>query len=261
MKRLSVVLIFFLCACSPEEAKRKAAGNVLFRKGDLDGAVREYRAAIVANPKDANGQTLLANALFEQEKWDEARAAYEAALALDGKARAAQQGLAMLHLRQNRPKEARALLEKMVENQPRDSEAQTALGKILYADKDFPGAERHLREALVYAQNDPAALYTLGLVLAKKKEREQANAIFDRLDRVTPGKAYAPYGRAVAAAATGNADEAFKWLAAALDRGIEDPGQVESDESFAALRGMPKFGELIAAARARAPPKKGSPGP
>ena len=83
----------------------------------------------------------------------------------------------------------------------------------------------------------------------------EANAIFDRLELLTPAKAYAPYGRAVAAAATGNSDEAVKWLTAALDRGIDDLGQVERDESFRALKDLPKFAELIATARARVPPK------
>jgi tetratricopeptide (TPR) repeat protein len=250
-----------LGACSPEEAKHKAAGNVLFKQGDLDGAAREYREAIKANAKDANGHTLLGNALFEQARYDESRREYEAALALDAKARAALQGLVMIDLREQKDDAARATLERMLANQPRDSEAHAALGKILYAKGDLAGAERNLREALVYAQNDPSALYTLGLVLAKKKDQDQAGVIFDRLERVTPGKAYAPYGRAVAAAAAGRSDEALEQLAVALDRGIEDLGQVERDDSFAAIRSLPKFAELVAAARTRAPPKKGSPGP
>ncbi len=259
LETVFVVAIAFAGGCSPEEAKHKAAGNVLFKQGDLDGAAREYREAIKVNPKDSNGHTLLANALFEKEQYDESRREYEAALALDPKARAALQGVVMIDLRQHKDDDARAVLERMLKNEPRDSEAQAALGKILYAKGDLDGAERHLREALVQAQNDPAALYTLGLVLAKRHEQDQASTIFDRLERVTPGKADAPYGRAVAAAAAGRNDEALKQLAVALDRGIEDLGEVERDESFAAIRSLPKFAELIAAARTRAPPKKGSP--
>jgi tetratricopeptide (TPR) repeat protein len=260
-KQAFLVGALLFSACSPEEAKHKAAGNVLFKQRDLDGAAREYREAIKSNPKDANGHTLLANALFEQEKYDQSRREYDAALALDGKARAALQGLVMIDLREKKDDAARVLLERMIAAEPRDSEAHAALGKVLYAKSDLDGAERNLREALVYAQNDPSALYTLGLVLAKKKEQDQASAIFDRLERVTPDKAYAPYGRAVAACAAGRSDEALKWLAVALDRGIEDAGAVERDDSFAAIRTLPKFAELIAAARTRAPPKKGSPGP
>jgi tetratricopeptide (TPR) repeat protein len=261
VKILVVALVIVACGCSPEEAKHKAAGNVLFKQGKVAEAEVEYRAAVAANPKDANGHTLLGNALFEQEKYDAAKAEYDAALGFDPKARAALQGLSQIALRRKDVTAARAALERMVSSEPRDSEAQAALGKILYGQGDLDGAERHLRDALVYAQNDPSALYTLGLVLAKKRDQAQANAIFDRLDHVTPGKAYAPYGRAVAAATGGQHDEALKQLAVALDRGIEDVGQVERDESFASLKSDPQFLALLAKARTRAPPTKGSPGP
>lgn len=264
MKRALVavaVVTFGLTACKTEQAKHKAAGNVLFKHGDLAGAEREYRAALTIDPKDANARTLLGNALFEEKRYDEARAAFAAALAQDPKARTALQGLVTLALRAEKPDEARGWLEKMIANDARDAEAQAALGKLLYARGDLDGAERHLRAALVQAQNDPSALYTLGLVLAKKREQVQANAIFDRLDRVAPDKAWAPYGRAAAAAIAGQKDDAFKWLGVALQRGVDDLGEVERDDSFQALRGDPRFQSLIAAARLRAPPKKGSPGP
>ena len=263
MRHGSVILVaaIAISACSPEEARHKAAGNVLFKQGDLDGAIREYRAALAKNPKDAGSHALLGNALFEKERYDDARKEYEAALASDSRARAALQGIVAIDVRQGNDDDARAKLEQMIKNEPHDSEAHAALGKLLYAKNDLDGAERHLREALVYAQNDPSALYTLGLVLAKKKAREQANAIFDRLEQVAPRKAYAPYGRAVAAATAGDDDEALKQLAIALDRGIDDLGQVERDPAFATLKSSPRFVSLVASAKTRAPPKRGSPGP
>jgi tetratricopeptide (TPR) repeat protein len=259
-RRCAALFLLLAAACSSESAKHKAAGNVLFKQGQLDRAIGEYRAAVAVAPEDANARTLLGNALFEKADWTGARLEYEAALALDGRARAALQGLTTLELRQRHPDAARALLTRLLMIEPRDAESQAALGKLEYQTGDLDGAERHLREALVYAQNDPAALYTLGLVLAKKRDQEQATAIFDRLDGVTPGKAYAPYGRAVAAAVSGRDDEALRWLSLALERGIDDLADVESDASFARLRSAPRFVELLAAARTRAPPRKG-PGP
>jgi tetratricopeptide (TPR) repeat protein len=258
MRRLFIVLL--IAGCSSEAARHKAAGNVLFKQGDLDGAAREYRAAAVAAPKDPNAHTLLGNALFERSAWDESRREYQAALELDPTARAALQGLATLELRQDHPAQARALYERMITAQPRDGEAHAALGKILFAQGDLDGADRHLRDSLTYAQNDRSALYTLGLVLAQKKDQEQANAIFDRLERLTPDRAYAPYGRAVAAAAAGHDDTALEQLSVAFARGIDDPSEVEREPGFARLRENPRFVELVAAARLRAPPKKG-PGP
>ena len=247
-----------ISGCSSEAARHKAAGNVLFKQGDVDGALKEYRAAVAAQPKDANAHTLLGNALFEKSQWDEARTEYQTALSSDPTARAALQGLAQLELRQGHSGEARALYEKMLQAAPADGEAHSALGKLLFSTGDLDGAERHLREALVRAQNDPSTLYALGLVLAKKRELEQANAIFERLEQLAPGKAYAPYGRAVAAAAAGHDDEALQQLSVALQRGIDDPAQVERDPAFEKLRQNPRFLELV---HTRAPPQKGMPGP
>jgi tetratricopeptide (TPR) repeat protein len=254
MRWISVVIV--MIGCSPEGAKHKAAGNVLFKQGDVDGAVREYRAALAAQPKDANAHTLLANALFEKSSFDEARKEYQASLELDGKARAALQGLAAIELRQNHLPQARALYERMIQAEPRDGEAHAALGKLLFASGDLEGAERHLRDSLVHAQNDRSALYTLGLVLATKKDSEQANAIFDRLEQLEPDRAYAPYGRAAAAAMAGDNDKALQQLGIALSRGVDDPTEIERDPAFEKLRSDPRFGELV---RTRAPPKKGSP--
>jgi Flp pilus assembly protein TadD len=263
--RLFLVAVMLAAACSPDEAKHKAAGNILFRRGDVSGAAREYSAALKANPNDANARTLLGNALFELGRSAEAEREYERALALDPGARSAARGLVTLQLRAGHTAEARARLEAMVQKEPRDYETQASLGRLLYQSGDLDGAERHLRDALTYAQNDPSALYTLGLVLARKKDAAQAGAIFDRLEAVTPDKAYAPYGRAVAAVAVGHSDEALRWLAIALGRGVDDLGSVEHDEALAPLQTLPRFGELLSAARGaargRAPPKKGGPGP
>ena len=254
----SILVIFAVAGCSSEGAKHKAAGNVLFKQGDLDGALGEYRAAVAVQPRDPNAHTLLGNALFEKSQWDQARKEYQASLDLDPKARAALQGLAMVELRQGHTAEARALFERLIRDEPRDGEAHAALGKLLFAGGDLDGAERHLREALVHAQNDRSALYTLGLVLAKKRDPEQANAIFDRLEQLAPDRAYAPYGRAVAAAAAGRDDQALQQLGIALSRGVDDPTEIERDPAFEKLRSDPRFLELM---RTRAPPKKGSTGP
>ena len=86
-----LVVLVGISGCSPPGARHKAAGNVLFKKGDIDGALAEYQGAVKADPKDANALTLLGNALFEKERYAEARAAWEQALAFDPRARAALQ--------------------------------------------------------------------------------------------------------------------------------------------------------------------------
>jgi tetratricopeptide (TPR) repeat protein len=249
-----VVALACSSACHVNGARHKAAGNVLFKRGDLDGALREYQEALKEDPKDPNAYTLIGNVRFEQGELTGAYSAYQKALSLDDSARAARQGMVAAALRDHDYTMAKTMLREMVDREPRDSEAHTALGKLLYREEDLDGAERHLRDALTVAQNDPAALYVLGLVLAKKQQQEQANAIFDRLERVAPGKSYAAYGRAVAAARSGHDDEALKWLAQAIRQGIDDAEEIERDVSFGALKRRVEFQELVSSARKRAPP-------
>jgi Flp pilus assembly protein TadD len=255
MRASRIVLLVagaLLAGCVGEEAKHKAAGNVLFHNGDLAGAVREYRAAITAAPSDGNGYTLLGNALFEQGKIDEAKGAYSDGLARDAKAREARRGLATIALRQGRRDEARKLFGQLADEAPNDPEAQTALGKLLLAQGDLDGAEQHLRAALAAANNDTGALYCLGLTLARKKQRAEALEVLDRLEKLTPAQPYAAYGRAAVAASSGDRDGALDLLGKALDRGIGDLDAVDGDTAFAELRADPRFVALIAKARARA---------
>lgn len=242
-----------------DKPQHKARGNVMFHAGDVAGAAREYRAAVAADPKDPNAHTLLGNALFEQGDTAGAEASFRAALGLDAGARDARRGLATVLLRGGRMAEARAELEALVRQAADDPTAHASLGKVLRAQGDLDGAEKQLREALALAQNDPSATYVLGLVLAEKNQQAQALEVFDRLEQVTPGKAYAPYGKAVVAARGGRKDEALKWLAVAVERGVDEIERVVSDPAFAALRDDGRFGALIAEGRRRAPPPTPTP--
>lgn len=259
MAFFAAVVVAGAAGCVRIEARHKAGGNVLFHNGDFAGAAKEYRAAIAAAPGDANGYTLLGNVLFEQGKLDEAAQSYAAALARDAGAREALRGQATIALRRGDTVGARRLFESLVTSEPRDAEAQSALGKFMLEQGELEGAEMHLRAALSIANNEPGSMYCLGLVLAKKRQRAQAFEVFDRLEAVTPGQPFAPYGRAVAASLDGDREEALKWLATALQRGIEDLDGVVNDPSFAQLASDPRFASLVAAARARASPKKGAP--
>jgi tetratricopeptide (TPR) repeat protein len=162
-------------------------------------------------------------------------------------------------LRQGDAVGGRGELERLVGDSPGDPEGEAALGKLLLAQGDLDGAEKHLRASLAVASNDPGALYCLGLALAKKKERAEALAVFDRLEVVTPDKSYAPYGRAVAAAVSGDRESALEWLGRALARGVDDLDAVARDPAFLQLASDPRFAALLAEARARAGPKKGPP--
>src|SRR5438552_1575839 len=93
---LSLVLLG--SACQRDVAQHKAAGNVYFREGDVEGALREYHAAVRLAPGDANARTLLGNAYYEKGDFAAARTAYGHALDRDPTGRAALQGLATIEI-------------------------------------------------------------------------------------------------------------------------------------------------------------------
>ena len=240
--------------CVRDEAKHKAAGNILFRNGDLTAATREFRAAVAGQPKDANAHTLLGNALFESGELDAAKQSYEEAVRLDPGARQARRGLATVALRKGDVTAARAALEALVKDAPADGETQGALGRLLLSQGDLPAAEEHLRDAVAVAQNDVASLYSLGLTLAQEHKREEALLVFDRLEKAAPGQPMASYGRAVTLAQAGQADGALDELSRALAGGLTDLHAVANDPALANLKADPRFGSLLARAQAR-PPK------
>ena len=256
---LGLFTLLGLVGCVGRGVHHKARGNVLFHNGDIPGAIVEYRAAIAAAPEDANAHTLLGNALFEQAQYEPAAQSFQDALARDPQAREARRGLATCYLRLGRRAEAEAGFAALVAQSPGDHEAEAALGKLLLARGDLDGAEQHLGEALRFVRNDPPTLYALGLALARKKQQAQALEIFGRLDGVRPGQPYAAYGRAVTFAQGGRKEEALQWLGQALERGVDLLDEVLSDPDLASLRDDPRFASLVAEARKRAPPKKGSP--
>src|SRR5690349_15402918 len=91
---LAVFALSLAAGCVGEEAKHKAAGNVLFKRKDYAGAEVEYRKAVVAKPKDVGAHLLLAESLFNQQKLEAARGEYQVALTLKPKSAEAHKGLA-----------------------------------------------------------------------------------------------------------------------------------------------------------------------
>ncbi len=247
--RVTAALVLLLLGCVGEEAKRKAAGNVRFHNGDLAGAVSEYRAAVAIAPQDPNAHLLLGNALFEVGEIAAAHREYQTTLAIDPNAREARRGQATIALRGGKIAAARSQFEALVDEDPTDALAHSALGKLLLAQNQLDGAEQHLRAALAIVANDPGALYCLGLTLAKKREEARARELFDRLETLTPGRAYASYGRAMVWALAGKGVEAMSALETALGRGVEDLDGVEKDPAWAALKSDPRFAAAIAKAR------------
>ncbi len=221
-------------ACIGEEAQHKAAGNIRFRQGDVDGALREYAQAVKQTPSDAEAQVLYGNALFEKERYDQARAAFARAVAIMPEATAAHRGLAKVALRQHRGADAERHLGDVLSHDAHDREALRDLAGLRAERGDLAGAEELLLRAAAAARHDVRTLYPLALVQTRRGETDAALATADALAAAEPERGFADYVDA---------------LARALAKGVDDIGQVEADQNLAALRTHPRFRELLSQAR------------
>ena len=153
-----------------------AKGNQLERRGNLEGACRQYRSAIKAAPAHAAAHVSLGVALEALGQAGDAIAAYEAALAIDAANAPANFNLGRLLYTQGRLQSARDLLLKSLQHRPEFPEAQVVLSSVHEALGDFEAALDSLRAALRMRPGYAGALRNLGLLLGKLGRWAEAEA-------------------------------------------------------------------------------------
>ncbi len=128
-------------------------------------------------------------------------------------------GLAEVAFKENNAAEARRWIMQAVKAEPKNAHAQASLGRLLYLDKDFSGAERAFKKALSI---DPAMISTriaLGdLYQNALKQPDTAIQRYRRALQDQPDHAGARYAMGVALLRSGDAQGARRELtrAAAL---------------------------------------------
>lgn len=135
---------------SPTDSKVSLlAGNLLNETNDPNAAIDMYKQGINTNPNDPHLIYNLALSLYKQGSIPESIENFKRAIAVSPKSMVGE--LAHAHL-----------------------------GTIYYHRDDINGAEHHFREAVTIKPNNAKYLYNLGLVLFKKKNNEEAIALFQK---------------------------------------------------------------------------------
>jgi TonB family protein len=130
-------LAALLPLCAPAALARQSApdpqfehGVALFRKGDVKGAVKEFRAVVKRRQGDPLAWVYLGQSLTRRGDLKDARKALDAALKLDPNYARARASLAYLHVVAGRESAAEAEAVKAVESDPKLTDAHYVLGLL-----------------------------------------------------------------------------------------------------------------------------------
>ena len=155
-------------------------GETLDEMKDTVGATREFRAAVLANPKEPNVHFGLGYLLWMQGQTQEAAREFQAELDNDPQQMQAKLYLADSYIQLNMFEEARPLLEVLVKINPANSMGHLDLG-IVYTESDQrEDALRELKAAEALTPNDVNVHWRLGRLYSAMGNKIDAKVEFDK---------------------------------------------------------------------------------
>jgi tetratricopeptide (TPR) repeat protein len=170
-----------LIALNAESAEADMlVGEALDEMKDPEGAIREFRAAVAANPKEPSVHFGLGYLLWTKGQYPEAAQEFQVELANDPHHLQAKLYLADAHMKMNQMDEARSLLEEIEKADPNIAMQHLDLG-ILFADEDRKqDAKSELEMAVKLAPKSVNAHYQLARLYRSMGMTAQAKVEFDK---------------------------------------------------------------------------------
>lgn len=155
-------------------------GEALDEMKDRVGAIREFRAAVQAHPKEPNVHFGLGYLLWTNGQYGEAASQFQAEIDNDPQHLQAMLYLADSEIQLNQLNTAQPLLESLVKKSPSSAMAHRDLG-IVYAEQDHKqDAAAEFQAAIRLAPNDPNAHWRLARLYRSMGEVAKAKAEFDK---------------------------------------------------------------------------------
>jgi tetratricopeptide (TPR) repeat protein len=170
-----------LVALNAESAEADMlVGEALDEMKDPEGAIREFRAAVAANPKEPNVHFGLGYLLWTKGRDPDAAQEFEAEIANDPHHVQAILYLADTKIRMNKMDEARPLLEQVQKLDPSIAMQHLDLG-IVYADENRkPDARAEFEMAIKISPANVNAHYRLARLYRSMGMASEAKAEFDK---------------------------------------------------------------------------------
>jgi tetratricopeptide (TPR) repeat protein len=191
MKRYPEAIAIYQRILEEDPSDERARGflaNVYFRQGEVDKALAEMEKLreISANPDKV--ELAICRILLDAGKRTEAVTRLKAILKKDPQADAARALLILAYYQQGDRAATKKLLKQVRPVSPAYEESVIMLARILQEEKDFPGAEKALRQAMADKQHRRLNFYVaLAMLYAGQDKIDKAHGVFTQAFTDFPG--------------------------------------------------------------------------
>lgn len=203
-------------AQAPLEVDWIQQGNALLDAGDLDGALRSYKAAAESAPENSDAWLNQGFVLLQRGDHGEAGACLERSLALNAGNADAWYLLGGVREQSRQLPLAAEAFRKAIALQPNFAEAHRDLCRVTYQSGQIAQAKATVLEGLAIAPDQADLHFYLGNVLLGEKDLVGAEASFDKALALQPGHVAAILNLARLRAEQGRAADAEHLCAQAL---------------------------------------------
>ncbi|MBA2501954.1 MAG: protein kinase [Pyrinomonadaceae bacterium] len=208
-------------------------------------AERNYQRAISLNPNYAPAHYRYAEMLANIGRFDQAVTEARRAQELDPLSLTSNINVAGVLYKARRYDEALEQLREILEMNSNFAPTHLYFG-INYLQKGMhEEAISAFKRALTLSNNSPDMMGLLGYAYASAGKMDEAQAILDQLEKITPPRYVAPYTRAQIYIALGDKDRAFVWLEKAYEERTWLMGILKVDPLFDPLRSDTRFADLL----------------
>jgi len=208
-------------------------------------AEREFRQALVMNPKSAQAHQWYANLLVALGRADEALAHTKSAQELDSTSLIIRSHFGFVCFFAHRYDDSIATCQKVLELDPTFFAARRYLGQA-YAQKGrYDQAIEEFQKAVAASGGSPLIRAELANTLAMAGKKDEAEKILAELKQVAAQRYFSPYHIALIYAGLGIKDEALNWLDKAVEQRADYLVFLKVDPRFAALRSEARFANVL----------------
>jgi Flp pilus assembly protein TadD len=202
-------------------------GDNLLARGNNDGAIDEYKTALVINPNDSAVWNKLGISYQRMNQIALAQAQFERTVQLNAKHAEAWNNLGSCYHVRGKYKEAIRYYLKAIDAKPSFAAAYKNMGSAYFAQKQFEDGYRAFQAAL---RLDPAILETstsLGVQVANANAAE-LYYYFAKLSAINKQN-----------------DAALDFLAKSIEAGFKDCARIAREADFRALSHLPRFRQIV----------------